>query len=186
MNVSSHGLRRVCLSALLCILNALLLTSCSPSPDRLSAIDKQRLNRALTYFFYAQADRQLSRMPLGLFSPRNNPAQARIWVVSGLKVPARLVTHDKLNAQGGFEVGYDKIGISGGGGWERWFVKNPEADFSRTTIQLFNDAPATWDQREHLWHLGSEFVSDYEWARNQDRFKFFLAFYQDPFPSTTE
>jgi hypothetical protein len=167
------------------ILAAVLLASCSPSPDRLSAIDKQRLDRALTYFYYAQADRQLSRIPLGLFSPRDNPTQARIWVVNGLRVPSQLVAHEKVGGHAGFEVGYDKIGISGGGGWERWFVKNPQIDFSRTATQLFNDAPATWDQRDHLWHLGPEFLSDYEWARSQDRFKFFLAFYQDPFPATT-
>jgi hypothetical protein len=170
----------------LCMIVAVLVvTSCSPSPDRLSAVDKQRLNRALTYFFYSQADRQLQRMPPGLFSPKNNQFQAQRWVVAGLRVPSRLITHEKIGGHAGFEVGYEQIGVSGGGEWEAWFVKNPQAEFSTTAIQLFDDAPAIWDMREHLWHLPPEYHDDYEWARNQDRFKFFLPFYQDPFPATT-
>jgi hypothetical protein len=36
-----------------------------------------------------------------------------------------------------------------------------------------------------LWHLGHAYQDDYELVRNDDRFKFFLAFYQDPYPETT-
>ena len=46
------------------------------------------------------------------------------------------------------------------------------------TIQLFTDANAHWDQSERQFHLSSEYRADSEWARNEDRFKFFLAFYQ--------
>jgi hypothetical protein len=121
-------------------------------------------------------------MPLGIFSPRLAPNSARQWVVSGLRVPEQVVTHEKNNAHLNFDLGIDRFGGGIGGGWERWFVANPKAQMADTIIQLFNDAVVTWSPREHLWHIGTEYHEAYEWARNQDKFKFFLAFYQDPYP----
>jgi hypothetical protein len=121
-------------------------------------------------------------MPIGFLSPRANAASARAWVIRGLAVPDRIVTHEKVGGHGGFELGIEQIGLSGGGGWEKWYVKNPKAEMADTLIQLFSDANVTWDPFHHFWRLGREYHDDYEWARSQDRFRFFLAFYQDPFP----
>jgi hypothetical protein len=34
--------------------------------------------------------------------------------------------------------------------------------------------------------LPTAYRDDYNWARNQDRFRFPLAFYEDPYPATAE
>ena len=101
---------------------AAFFTGCSKS--ELSSADKQRLNRALTYFLYAQANRQLVNIPPRLLSPRNGDRSARIWVVNGLKQPEQIVTHSRIEGHAGFEVGIPlKIGASAGGALERWYAE---------------------------------------------------------------
>jgi hypothetical protein len=161
--------------------------SCSRT---ISAVDRQRLNHAMTYFLYSQANAQLARMPIGIFSVRNNPMDARAWVVRGLRRPERIVAEEEIGGHAGIEPRLTPEGFSAGfsfgGEWTRWYVDNPKASVADALIQLFNDAQVSWDPhpREHLWHLSQAYKDDYEWARNEDRFKFPLAFYQDPYPET--
>jgi hypothetical protein len=145
----------------------------------LSAAERQRWNHALTYFIYAQADVQLSRVPFSKF-PRGSESAARNWVVEGLHQPARLVSEQKIGAHIGFSSS-----ITLGGDLERKYIDNPKAPFAETLAQLFRDARSTWDPRERFWHLPHEYHDDYESVRNDDRYHFFLAFYEDPFPGTT-
>ena len=156
------------------------LSACKP---KVSAIDRQRLNHALTYFIYAQADARLARLPTGRF-PRSFENVARNWVLQGLRQPVLVVAEQKTGFHVGGEVGFSS-GIKAGGYWERLYKENPNAPLADTLMQLFKDAQSSWDQHERLWHLGHAYHDDYELVRNDDRFRFFLAFYQDPYPETT-
>jgi hypothetical protein len=150
--------------------------ACRRKPE-ISAVDRQRLNRAWAYFLYAEADVQLSRMPVN----RWTEAAARNWVVRGLRQPELKVTSETR----GFSVHIsDTPELSAGLGQQ--LSENPKKPLSDTLIQVFQDTPASWNSREHLWHLNQEYATDYLWARGEDRFKFPLAFYQDPFPGTTQ
>ena len=182
---SSKAVKRVALPLLgLFVTVGSLLVSCKPAvssaPPSISAVDRQRLNRAMAYFLYSQANAQLSRLPTGLFSVRENERSARSWVVRGLRQPERVVSKEAIGAKADFAPGV----VSVTGNWIRFYVDNPHASVADTMIQVFNDAQAQWDSFRHLWQLDNDYHGDYEWARNEDRFKFFLAFYQDPFPQT--
>lgn len=146
-------------------------------------MDRQRINRALTYFLYAQANRQIVHIPPGFLSLRNSDLGARRWVDNGLRQPDQIVVHSKAEAHIGFEP-HIPVTIGIGGSLERWYGPNPKASRAEMFIQLFDDAPSRWDFARKIWHLPPEYAADYEWARNESRFKFFLAFYQDPFPET--
>ena len=132
----------------------------------------------MTYFLYAQANPQLSRLPIRSFQ-RFQESNARAGVIKGLRVPQREVSQQSFGANAGFHAG-----LSVGGSWTRFYVDNPHAAIAGTLIQLFNDAPASWDRQQRLWHLSSEYKADHEWARNEDRFHFSPAFYQDPYSHT--
>lgn len=152
-------------------------------------MDRQHLNHALTYFIYAQADLQLSRRPNNARAfPRSTETSARNWVAEGLRQPALVPTSQDIGFHGGVSAnaatGFAPS-ISLGGKWERLYKENPKAPLADVLLQLFKDAQAQWDPRERLWHLGHEYHDDYELVRNDDRFKFFLAFYQDPYPETS-
>ena len=102
---------------------------------------------------------------------------ARSWVLRGLQQPELKQTSERR----GFSVGFastPELSVK----WEQQLVENPKKPLADTLTQIFQDTPATWDQREHLWHLSQDYAADYIWARSEDRFKFPLAFYQDPFP----
>lgn len=157
------------------------LSGCGP---HVSALDRQRLNHALTYFIYAQADSQLARQFAFDRPPRNRELTARNWVLQGLRQPALVPTEQRMGFRAGANAGFSP-GISLGGTWERLYKENPNAPMADTLMQLFKDAQCSWDPREHYWHLSHAYHDDYELVRNDDRFKFFLAFYQDPFPETT-
>lgn len=170
--------------ALVALLATLSVFTCGcAKKESLTAIDRQRLNHALAYFVYAQANRQIiafpKRPPLLVFSPRISVMAARNWVINGLRQPEQLVGHSKISGHIGFAPE-----ISAGGGWERWYIDNPKAKLADTLIQLFRDADSRWDPQNEIWRLPQVYKSDYEWARSEDRFHFFLAFYQDPFPAT--
>jgi hypothetical protein len=170
------------LSAFLMFVVAMsVVTSCRhDDKPTLSAVDRQRLNHAMTYFLYSQANVRLARMPIGRF-PRVNDFVARGWVLRGLQQPAQVVMQEK----GGLHVSF-RTDISVGGDWEKLYTDNPKAPLADLLVQLFRDAPSAWDPRERLWHLGQVYKDDYEWARNEDRFKLPLAFYQDPYPETCQ
>jgi hypothetical protein len=158
-----------------------VVTSCRRDDKPiLSAVDRQRLNHAMTYFLFSQANVQLARMPIGRF-PRVNDSIARRWVLRGLQQPDQVVMQEKEGLNVSFSTG-----ISVGGDWEKLYKDNPKAPLADLLIQLFMDAPSAWDPRERLWRLGQEYKDDYQWARNEDRFKLPLVFYQDPYPETCQ
>ena len=132
----------------------------------------------MAYFLYAQANLQLTRLPPG-FRMRMQDANARTWVIRGLRVPEREVAEQTIGGGVSFVPGMPLTGS-----WTRHYVDNPHAAVADSLIQLFNDAPAIWDLRERRWHLPREYKSDYEWARNEDGLGFAPAFYQDPYPRT--
>jgi len=162
------------------LIGAALCTALCGCSRGLTAKQRQQWNHALTYFLYAQADAQLARAnPRGF--PRTNERVAREWVVDGLKLPERVVAESNIGGKLSFTPGI----VTAGGNWDRKFEDNPKAKRADVFIQLFNDAPSTWDPRERLWHLPGEYHDDYELVRGDDHYQFFLAFYQDPFPDTT-
>lgn len=148
--------------------------ACSRRPE-ISAADRQRLDRAWAYFLYAQADLQLSRMP----NNRWTETFARNWVLRGLRQPELKAVSETR----GFSAGISSTPELSAR-WEQQLAENPKKPLYDTLTQIFQDTPATWNQQEHLWHLSKEYTADYNWAKGEDRFKFPLAFYQDPFPGT--
>ena len=160
-----------------------VIPGCSRAPT-VSALDRQRLNRAWAYFLYAEADAQLARMNHEAKGRRFSvESAARDWVIRGLRQPGLTVTREnrEIGGSAGFHAG---INLSVSGQLSQVLEANPKAPLAETLTRVFNDAPARWDAAERLWHLTAEYKDDYDWARNQDRFKFPLAFYQDPFPRT--
>ena len=175
---------RARLPALVFIATSVLFVcaGCSRQPS-ISAQYRQRLNRAWAYFLYAEADAQLDRLQRLPRPVRFTEQRATNWVITGLKEPALKVTKETEGLGGA--IGF-RSGIGFSGNWGRVLEENPGAKVADSLIRVFRDTPAQWNQRERLWNLGPDYAADYNWARYQDRFKFPLAFYQDPFSHTVE
>ena len=159
----------------LCAASLILSTGCTRKPTT-TALDRQRLNRAWAYFLFAQADAQMHRQPY----PRWTEPVARGWVLRGLRQPELKAVRETR----GFSLGISEppsLSVQ----WRQELAENPNKPLADTLVAVFNDTPATWNPQEHLWHLPPEYAVDYNWARNEDRFKFPLAFYQDPYPGVT-
>lgn len=161
----------------LAVLAAILSLMVGCGKPSVTAIDKQRLSRAWAYYIYAKADLDLSRLDLiTRYKLCNSDADARRWVVGGLRAPA------VLDAKS-FSLGLSPKSISAK--WESHFVENEKKSFSESMIAIFGEAAATWNPHERLWHLGPQYAADYEWARQQDKMSLPIEFYQDPFPKVS-